>query len=212
MTNYKIKNLFWTVIGVFLLGFGGAMLRLSELGTDPFTCINLGISKFSGISYGTSTIIFNIILFIPMTFWYRKEIGIGMLINMMLLGYISDFCVFMWGKIGITTEILSYNFFLQIIFLIIGILIFCLGVAFYIEANLGIAPYDALGQIIELKTKGHIKFSINRIVTDILCVMIGCFLGSTIGIATIITAFFTGPLVQFYGNLIKKLFQSPNKK
>lgn len=204
MIDYKIKNLFWTVIGVFLLGFGGAMLRLSGLGTDPFTCINLGISKVSGISYGTSTIIFNIILFIPMILWYRKGIGIGMLINMMLLGYISDFCVFMWGKIRITTEILSCNFFFQLIFLIIGILIFCLGVAFYIEANLGIAPYDALGQIIEIK--GNIKFSINRIVTDILCVTIGFFLGSTVGIATVITAFFTGPVVQFYRNLIKKTF------
>lgn len=200
--NYKIKKILWVIVGVFLLGFGGAMLRLSGLGTDPFTCINLGISKVAGILYGTSTIIFNLILFIPMILWYKKGIGVGMIINMSLLGYISDFCVYMWEKIGITAIELSSNFSFQLIFLIIGVLIFCLGIAFYIEADLGVAPYDALGQIIEMK--GHIKFAINRVLTDILCVVIGFSLGSTIGIATLITAFFTGPIVQFYRNLIKK--------
>lgn len=206
--DYKIKNLLWTIVGVFLLGFGGAMLRLSGLGTDPFTCINIGISRVAGILYGTSTIIFNIILFIPMILWYKKGIGIGMLINMITLGYISDFCVYMWGEIGITTSELAYNFSLQFVFLIIGVLIFCLGVAFYIEADLGIAPYDALGQIIEMKTKKCIKFAVNRIFTDVLCVAIGFSLGSTVGIATIITAFFTGPVVQFYRNLIQKSFKT----
>lgn len=206
--DYKIKNLLWTIVGVFLLGFGGAMLRLSGLGTDPFTCINIGISRVAGILYGTSTIIFNIILFIPMILWYKKGIGIGMLINMITLGYISDFCVYMWGEIGITTSGLAYNFSLQFVFLIIGVLIFCLGVAFYIEADLGIAPYDALGQIIEMKTKKCIKFAVNRIFTDVLCVAIGFSLGSTVGIATIITAFFTGPVVQFYRNLIQKSFKT----
>lgn len=198
----KIKKILWIIVGVFLLGFGGAMLRLSGLGTDPFTCINLGISKVAGILYGTSTIIFNIILFIPMLLWYKKGIGIGMLINMTLLGYISDFCVYMWQKIGVTTVELSNNFFLQCTFLIIGVLIFCFGIAFYVEADLGVAPYDALGQIIELK--GNIKFAINRVFTDILSVIIGFALGSTVGIVTVITAFFTGPIVQFYRNLIRK--------
>lgn len=191
------------IVGVFLLGFGGAMLRLSGLGTDPFTCINLGISKTANILYGTSSIIFNIVLFIPMLLWYRKGIGIGMLINMLTLGYISDFCVYMWGKISLTTETMYKNLPLQILFLVIGILIFCLGVAFYMEADLGVAPYDALGQMIELWTKGNVKFSVNRVITDILCVAVGFCLGSTIGIATVVTAFFTGPIVQFYRNLIK---------
>lgn len=203
MRKWKIKKLVWMIVGVFLLGFGGAMLRLSGLGTDPFTCINLGISKTANILYGTSSIIFNIVLFIPMLLWYRKGIGIGMLINMLTLGYISDFCVYMWGKISLTTETMYKNLPLQILFLVIGILIFCLGVAFYMEADLGVAPYDALGQMIELWTKGNVKFSVNRVITDILCVAVGFCLGSTIGIATVVTAFFTGPIVQFYRNLIK---------
>ena len=202
MIDWKIKDLVRMAVGVFLLGFGGAMLRLSGLGTDPFTCVNLGISKTADILYGTSTIIFNIVLFIPMILYYRKGIGIGMFFNMVLLGYISDFCVYMWGKIGITIIELSGNFFLQFLFLIIGVLIFCLGVAFYIEADLGVSPYDALGQMIEMWTRGYIKFSINRIITDVLCVIIGFSLGSTVGIATVVTAFFTGPIVQFYRNLI----------
>lgn len=204
MKKWEMKKIIWMLIGVFLLGFGGAMLRLSGLGTDPFTCINLGISKTADILYGTSCIILNIGLLIPMLFWYRKGFGIGMLVNMLTLGYISDFCVYVWGKIGLTVANMSDSPFLQMLFLIIGVLIFCLGVAFYMEADLGVAPYDALGQMIEIWTKGRVKFSVNRVITDVLCVIIGYCLGSTIGIATVVTAFFTGPIVQFFRNHITK--------
>ncbi|MDO5411112.1 MAG: hypothetical protein Q4F21_11795 [Lachnospiraceae bacterium] len=193
-----MKKLLWMLVGVFLLGFGGAMLRLSGLGTDPFTCINLGISETAGILYGTSTILFNIVLLIPIFFWYRKGIGIGMFVNMTALGYISDFCVYMWGKIGLTKTIMADMMFLRFVFLIAGILIFCLGIAFYMEADLGVAPYDALGQMVEMWTKGKVKFSAARVVMDVVCVTAGFCLGSTVGIATLVTAFFTGPVVTFY--------------
>ncbi|MDO5405847.1 MAG: hypothetical protein Q4F28_00785 [Eubacteriales bacterium] len=198
-----MKRLILMTAGVFLIGFGGAMLRLSSLGTDPFTCMNLGISSIIGIPYGTSQLLFNLLLMIPMLIWYRKGLGIGTIFNMAALGYISDFCVSMWGHLGITAPWFTEHMILRFGFLLAAIPIFCLGVASYMESDLGIAPYDALGQIIEQWTNRRIRFSTARVITDVLAVLIGFSAGSVVGIATVITAFFTGPVVGFFRKKVR---------
>lgn len=51
--------------------------------------------------------------------------------------------------------------------------------------------------------KRKYEISVNRVITNILCVTIGFCLGSTIGIATVVTVFFTGSIIQFYRNWIR---------
>ncbi|WP_235182847.1 hypothetical protein [Gracilibacillus boraciitolerans] len=60
------------------------------------------------------------------------------------------------------------------------------------------APYDSLAFVIERVSKQKIPFPIARITTDISCVVIGFSFGAIVGVATVIFAFFTGPLVQFF--------------
>ena len=83
--------------------------------------------------------------------------------------------------------------------------VICLGVALYSSADFGVAPYDAIGWIVEDVTNQKINFKISRIVTDAICVLIGMYYGSIIGINTIIMVFFTGPLVQFFKQKIYNL-------
>ena len=72
------------------------------------------------------------------------------------------------------------------------------------ECNMGMAAYDALGLIIEEKVSGRIKYQNIRIATDITCILIGVFTGSVVGIGTIISAFFTGPLISKLRKWISK--------
>jgi uncharacterized membrane protein YczE len=77
-------------------------------------------------------------------------------------------------------------------------------------ANMGVSTYDAIAIIME--KKWHIgKFKYNRIATDFICVIAGTILyvisgeplsavTAIVGIGTIITAFFMGPLVDFFAN------------
>lgn len=68
--------------------------------------------------------------------------------------------------------------------------------------ELGSAPYDALGvQIYEIS---KVPFKICRITTDLICVIIALIFGANIGIGTVITAFGTGPFVQFFNEHISK--------
>jgi len=87
-----------------------------------------------------------------------------------------------------------------------------MGVALYMTADMGVAPYDAVAIIIEKVTKGKIPFHIARVSSDITVVMIGvlfCIIGknsvwSIVGIGTIINACCNGPMIQFFKEKIIK--------
>lgn len=200
------KKVFWVIFGVFLIAFSVSLMRLSNFGTDPFTCMNLGVSGFFNFPFGTYQLIVNIVLLIPMLLFYRNGLGLGTIVNMVGVGYICDFCMLIWKKLGFTPENLSDNLMARSILLVIAITLLCIGVAFYMECDLGVAPYDALAPTIELKTNGKLKFAIMRVITDIICVIVGFVSGSVVGISTVITAFCTGPFVAFFReHLAKKI-------
>lgn len=89
--NSKTYRTVLVIIGVIIIGFGVSLLVRAGLGTDPFSCLNLGISKLTGKSFGTCQLIMNLILCLVPFIFSKKNLGIGTLINMILVGYTADF-------------------------------------------------------------------------------------------------------------------------
>ena len=120
-----------------------------------------------------------------------------------LVGYIVDFSHTSLQKIFGNPSLPG-----RVIFLIAGIVLMCFGSAFYFEADMGVSVYDAISLIIANTWKiGQFKYV--RIISDLICVISGCALfflsggkfsgiGSIAGIGTVITAFFMGPLIDFF--------------
>lgn len=204
LKKLNIKTCLYMFLGNFLIGFSVSLLRLSSFGTDPFSCMNIGVSSHLQISYGTYQLLINLILFLPMICWFRRGLGIGTLVNMIGCGYIADFCTWLFDIGNVTSQSLIEFTMLRVLLMFIGILVVCFGVAMYMECDLGVAPYDALGQIVEKLTGGKMKFKWVRVLMDIACVLIGFVFGSVIGIATVITAFMTGPIVVWFRERIVK--------
>ncbi|KAB8125764.1 membrane protein [Gracilibacillus oryzae] len=210
-----MKNITWRhytmmIIGNLFIGIAVALLRISELGTDPFSTINLGLSGFLEIPFGVYQLLFNVLLLIVIFILYRSSIGIGTLVNMVGIGFISDFLVYSYYQFfGDLTLIL-----VQVLMMIAAVIFASMGVALYITPNLGMAPYDALAFAIEKVSGNRIRFPVARIATDIACVVIGFSFGAIVGIATVIFAFFTGPFVQFFRKNIAEpiLAKETNKK
>ena len=48
----KTKRLLMMLAGNLLIGVGVAFYRMSGFGADPYTCMNLGVSGFLGMSFG----------------------------------------------------------------------------------------------------------------------------------------------------------------
>ncbi|WP_432628381.1 YczE/YyaS/YitT family protein [Brotaphodocola sp.] len=196
--SFPFRRILWVIIGNLIIGVGCALFRLANLGTDPFSCMNLGVSSHLPISYGTYQMLWNFVFFIPMLIWYREGIQFGSFVNMIGVAYMSDFIVWLCGHVGIGVEQMQSLIGIRLGIMVIALLFYCVGVAIYVECAIGVAPYDALGQMIEIWTRGRVKFSIARVLLDVVSVAIGFATGSVIGIATLATACMTGPLVTWF--------------
>lgn len=202
--NIGWKRVIYMIIGVVFLGIGVACLRLSGFGTDPFGCMVFGLNNHLPISYGTIQILLNIVMFIPVVILYPKSFGIGAFVNMVGMGYVVEFCLFVCGLCNVTVESVQSMLVIRLFFLLAGIMIMCFGIALYMESDLGIAPYDMIAQLIEDKTHKKILFKWGRVTTDLLCIGVGFLLGGTVGIATVVVGFFTGPIVSGFRGYVKK--------
>ena len=84
----------------------------------------------------------------------------------------------------------------RFILLLLGLVLLCLGTSLYFTADLGVSAYDAVALIFAKKTP--IFFRICRIGTDVVCVIIGLSFNATVGIGTVLTAFFMGLVIQWF--------------
>lgn len=182
------------IIGISLVGLGVSVLRITNVGTDPFSAMNIGFSQISGLSFGVAQLIVNIIIFIVQLKYSRDTIGLGTLLNLTLLAFISDFFLSLFQNFGWS----SLNLIQRGIGLILAVLIISFGMSLYMTSGLGVAPYDSLGMFLPKVTK--IPFRVWRVLTDGTCVVIAFFCKSTIGIGTLAIFLLTGPTVSMINN------------
>ena len=188
--------------GILFIGICVGSFRLSAFGVDAFTCMNLGISGFIHMSFGTWQLIMNAVILVVIFFTVRRCIGLGTIVNMVCVGYLADFICWLFQDILNIAMTLP----LRIAALLIGMLFAGMGVALYMVADMGIAPYDAVGIIIEELTHNKLKYDKARVISDVAVVIIGVLfclmshgnLGLIIGIGTVCNALFNGPLIQFF--------------
>lgn len=182
------------LVGNLFIGLAVGLFRMGGLGTDPFSTMNLGVSQVLGLQFGVYQLLFNCAVFIIVLLYGKHLIGLGTLVNMVMIGFIADFVIYLHKNV-IVFEI---NLLLSIFFLVGGVVLAGFGLSLYITANIGVAPYDALPLIIQKFTNNRISFGKARITIDLLAVLIGFSLGAVVGIGTLLTAIAIGPLVEYF--------------
>ena len=184
-----------TVFGVLIAGLSVGMFNFSAFGMDPFQVLAHGIWMQFSIGFGTFYTIINLIMLVFIFFIDRHKIGLGTVINIFLLGYVVEFSSWLWA-----TMIPNPSILIRSIFLIIGVVILCFGSSLYFTGDLGVSTYDAVALI--LSEKKVARFQYCRIGSDLICTIIGFVLGATVGIGTVVTAFFMGPIIAFFNKKI----------
>ncbi|MCR5045228.1 MAG: hypothetical protein K6A42_01465, partial [Treponema sp.] len=170
-----------------------------------------GLDNLIPLDFGLLYIIVNALLLSFALIFDRHYIGIATFINLFLLGYITQYTYEF-----LQTVIVNPSIVVRVLCLVVGIVIICFGSAFYMTADLGVSTYDAVALII-CNTWKKGKFQYVRIITDIICVLLGVGLfvlagrefsaiPTIAGIGTIITAFFMGPLIEFFNVHIARPF------
>lgn len=200
--NVDKKRLVLVILSVIVMGFCLSFLNLSSFGTDPCTCMNLGISSKLGISLGNWQAALNCILFLFVIYFDRGQIGWGTLANMFLVGYSFDF--FSWVNSLWMPADLFESMTVRILAAVPALFLFVLAASAYMASDLGTSPYDAVPFILASWSK-KLSFRIVRMIWDISVCMIGFLFGSTVGVVTIIMAFALGPVITWMKvNVIEK--------
>ena len=198
-----IKRIAMSLFGVIICAISVGIFKIAALGVDPFQSFMAGLDDMIPISFGTLYVITNAVLLLFALIFDKHYIGIATFINLFLLGYITQFTYEY-----LQTIIVNPSIVIRVICLVMGVVIICFGSAFYMTADLGVSTYDAIALII-CNTWKKGKFQYVRIITDLVCVILGVGLfllaGGSVsmiptiaGVGTIITAFFMGPLIEFF--------------
>ena len=207
----KSRRIFMSLFGVIICAISVGIFKIAALGVDPFQSLMSGLDKLIPISFGTLYVIVNLVLLSFSSIVDRHNIGIATFINLFLLGYITEFTYSFLQTIFINPSMIT-----RIICLIIGIVIICFGSAFYMTADLGVSTYDAVAIVLAYKWK-IAKFKFCHIATDLICVISGTIIyligggawseiPTIVGVGTIITAFFMGPLIELFNDKIARPF------
>ena len=91
------------------------------------------------------------------------------------------------------------NIFLSWVRIVLGLLVFALGVHLTIRADLGLAPWDCLGMGISKQTP--LNYGLSMTATSIVILIIDVLMKEKIGFGTIIDALLTGNFVQMFNDI-----------
>lgn len=199
----KAKRFFMSVAGVMVCAVSVGFFKLAAFGVDPFQTLMSGLDKLIPISFGTLYVMVNVALLLFALIFDRHYIGLATFVNLFLLGYVVQFTydtlLGIFPDAPMAVRVCSFVF---------GFVALCFSSSLYMTADLGVSTYDAIAIILANTWKlGQFRFI--RIATDVCCVIIGCglyLLGggkaaelpAIAGVGTILTAFFMGPLIDFF--------------
>ena len=199
----KKKRILMSVIGVLICAVSVGFFKLAAFGVDPFQSFMSGMDQLIPIEFGTLYVIVNACLLLYALIFDRHYIGIATFVNLFLLGYVVQFTYetlqMIFAEPSMIVRILSFAF---------GFIMLCFSSSIYMTADLGVSTYDAVALIMANTWKIG-KFKYIRIATDVVCVVLGILLylvgggalamiPAFVGVGTILTAFFMGPLIDFF--------------
>ena len=211
MDGQMKKRALMSALGVLICGISVGMFKHAALGVDPFQSLMSGLDAVVPMRFGTLYVIANLILLTFALVFDRRKIGLATLINLFLLGYVAEFSQGFVRRLMPAPALPA-----RLMLLAAAIVIMCLASAFYFTADMGVSTYDAVALIWSEKQR-KIPFPVCRVITDLTCVLCGAALcrlagfslsqiTGVVGIGTIITAFFMGPLIEFFNQKIARPF------
>ncbi|MEH0934872.1 membrane protein YczE [Micromonospora psammae] len=174
--------------GLVLYGVSMALMIRSGLGLNPWDVFHQGLSRQTGISVGTASILVGavvLLLWIPL----RQRPGLGTVSNVVVIGLAVD----------ATVALLPADLPLpaRVGLLVTGIVANGVATGLYLGADLGPGPRDGLMTGFAARRPGR-SVRLVRTVIEVVVLALGWLLGGTVGLGTVGYALAIGPLAQFF--------------
>jgi uncharacterized membrane protein YczE len=185
MLAFVLKRLFPLLLGFVIWGLAVALQVRAELGLSPWDVFHQGLGFRLGITIGMAGVVTSVgvlLLWIPL----RMKPGIGTVLNALVIGPSADLFLLFLPPID--------DLVLRWVFLLLGILLMGMGSALYLPARLGTGPRD--GVMVGLNRKYGFSIRFARTIVEVCALVIGWFLGGTVGLGTLVAALGIGPTIQ----------------
>ncbi|MFJ3954935.1 YitT family protein [Streptomyces libani] len=182
-----VRRLVQLYTGLTLYGVSMGLMLRAELGLEPWSVLNQGISRHTGLSIGTVTIVSGaliLLLWIPL----RQRPGLGTVSNVVILGLVMD------ATLAWVPELDSLG--ARIPLLAGAVLLNGAATGLYIAADFGPGPRDGLMTGLHRRTGRPVRLV--RTCIEVTVLAAGFALGGSVGVGTVAYALAIGPLAQFF--------------
>jgi uncharacterized membrane protein YczE len=172
------------LLGLVLFGLSLAALVKADLGLDPWNVFTQGLARQIGLSLGQTTVIVSVLLllvWIPL----GERPGLGTIANALIVGPVVD--------LGLEIIPAPDQLAGQVAFMVLAIVGTAIATGLYVGAGWGPGPRDGL--MTGLARRG-VPIALARAGIEITVLIVGWFLGGSVGVATVAFALAIGPLVR----------------
>ncbi|ASW43925.1 YczE/YyaS/YitT family protein [Clostridium isatidis] len=194
------KRLSIFLLGAFILTLGVSLIIKGDLGAGSWDSVNVGLYNKIGLSIGTFAFIIAIFMVIIAGILRKGKFNFYTLITAFILGYLTDFWIFILNKL-----LTFNNIYIRILYLLCGIVILSFGLALYLIPNL--APNSLDDCMMAFRERFNLGVGISKVITDTIGIIIAFIVSGPIGLGTILITFSVGPLTNIiYNKLSNKLY------
>ena len=181
------------IVGSMMMGASIDLFVQADFGLDPLSLFQGGLGPVLHLVLGTTSQVLMISIIILLFFIDRKRIGIGSILNSVLVGaFIKWFSPVICTGGGTAAG--------RLLCLLAGLILMGVGIGTYVAAGLGEAGMDAMMMYLSGKLKKNVN--VTRITIDILLSITGFLLGGKLGGATVVSMLVNGYMIQFTIELI----------
>ena len=191
-----LKNCLLAAFGLFGFGVGVYLTIQANIGVAPWDTFYLGINKVTGIQYGNISIAASIIIILMDVFVLKERIGIGTLLDAVVVGKTVD--LMNWLNLVPAQQ----NLIVGIILMLVGLFIMGFSQYLYMQAGLSCGPRDSMLVGISKKIP-NVKVGYIGTAILITVFILGWLLDGPIGVGTIIAVALQGTLMQVAFNIMK---------
>lgn len=181
-----VRRLPQVLLGLVLFGVGIALMIEGDLGLAPWDVFHKGVASQTSLSIGTVLIFTSVVVVIGFLALGEK-LGLGTVLNAVVIGLVVDLSLPLLPSPDALATRLSFT--------IAGPVVIAVASGLYIGGGLGPGPRDGL--MTGLAKRG-IQVWKARTGIEMTVLLIGLFLGGTVGIGTVWFTFGIGPMVQFF--------------
>lgn len=194
-TEKTVKTAIAVMIASSLVGVGVCFELYANIGSSSITVFEDGLSRTFGIKVGTASIIYGVLMVVLDYLFARKYLGWTTIANAVLCGLFINVLDPILRPLFMTD-----NLFYRYLILMASIVVIAISSVILIRFDSGMNSIDALAQAVADKTR--FEFSILRIICDGLLILTGYLLGGVVGIGTVISMIFTGPLIDLINKAV----------